>query len=106
MEQLAHPVEKGVIASPADRQVCHNTANRQTSGKHNADSPALVATRCFAHDDLDVAPEAVEAVEHFGFADAAKLAAQHARQFGLRHAENVGGLLLGEVAVFDDFGNF
>ena len=61
--------------------------------------------RC-ADDDLDIVTEAGEAVNHFGFADAVELAAEHFGELWLRDSENLSGVLLAPATRLEDFADF
>jgi hypothetical protein len=59
-------------------------------------------TRRLAHDDLDIPPQPIYALQHLGFADSQKLTAQYAQRFELGNSENHSHLDLREIAMPDD----
>ncbi len=56
-----------------------------TSGENDTGAPSGARTGWLAHHNLNVTAQPVHALQHLGLADAPKLAAQHAREFGLGH---------------------
>ena len=60
---------------------------------------------CVDH-DLDVVAEAGKAIEHFRFADAIELAAEHFGELWLWDSENLAGVLLAPTARLEDFADF
>jgi hypothetical protein len=72
------------------------------SGENHAGATGGARSGWFAHDNLDISPQTIHALDHLGFADAPKLTAQHAREFGLWHAENLSGPDLRGTAMLED----
>jgi len=75
------------------------------SGKHDTGAPSGARTGWLAHHYLNIPAQPVHTLQHLRFADAPKLATQHAGELGLGHAQDLGGLRLRQMPMLDDFAN-
>ena len=73
------------------------------SGKHHAQFPAGPAPGSILYDDLDVPPQAGQAVDELPFRDPPELSAKNSGQLWLRKAKNPGCLNLRQPHAVDDF---
>lgn len=75
------------------------------SSKHDLRLPLRTAAPSLAYHDFYITTQAVQALDHLGLADAAKLSTQQAGQLGLRNSQNLGSLLLRQMAMANDVAN-